>query len=443
MKLTTLLCCFLLLTGITSAQDKIVRDYGRPPLVPGIAELKIGDQVPDILIDKIINNDKRSIRTSDYKDKLLVLDFWDTYCTVCIASMPKLDSLQRVFGDQIKLLSVTYQPEEMISKFFKTSRFLNERNPPVNRASVVDDRILRSYFRYETNPHVVWINKGKVVAITGGEYITKTNIQALLDGKAVDWVLKTERFDSSTPFVTLNPLWQDASDSPYYGYSVLTGQATGVPEEGSIHFIQDTVNHHTRVAIFNQDIFTTYRMLLFNTRSDEYNMKIFYINTHPSRTILDVKDPSRITYKKEYGEYTDWFKKNALCYEQVKRGLVDKTFMASLAIQDLNSRLGLYVRYERRKVKCLVFVKTNKPVTDTRDIEKGGAVILSFLINNLDSNAKYPPAIDETGFTGGLNFQSTDGTIAGLRKEMQRHNLDLIEAEREIEVMVISDVQAQ
>ncbi|MNU08350.1 hypothetical protein D3C86_2163590 [compost metagenome] len=60
---------------------------------------------------------------------------------------------------------------------------------------------------------------------------------------------------------------------------------------------------------------------------------------------------------------------------------------------------------------------------------------------NLDMYGKFPPAIDETGFTGGLNMQPYDGTIAGLRKEIQRHGLDLIEAEREIEVIVISDAK--
>lgn len=436
MKFTTLLCCFLLLASITQAQDKIVRNYGYPPLVPGIAELKIGDQVPDILIDKIINNDKRSIRTSDYKDKLLVLDFWDIYCTTCIASMPKLDSLQKVFGDHVKILSVTYQPEEMISKFFKTNRFLTEHNPPVNRPSVVDDRILRSYFQYETNPHVVWINKGKVVAITGGEYITANNIQTLLDDKTIDWPIKTEFFDTTIPFVTLNPLWQDASDSPFYSYSVLTGQATSVKGQG-INFKQDTVQNHTRIAIFNQEIYQIYKMLLFNAMPGVVNFA-----PHPSRTVLEVSDPTRFQYKKEYGEYGDWIKKNVICYEQVKEGLVDKSIMTKLAIQDLNNRLGINGRYEKRKVRCLVFISTDKPLIDTLSIDKGGTM-LGLLIFNLDISGKYPPAIDETGFTGGLNLQKTDGTIAGLRQEMQRHNLDLIVTEREIEVLVISDAKQQ
>lgn len=444
MKLITLLCYFLLLTSITQAQEK--DKYGRPPLVPGILELKIGDQVPDILIDKIINNDKRSIRTSDYKEKLLVLDFWDTTCATCIESMPKVDSLQDVFGDRVKLLSVTYQSEDMITKFFKTNRFLNERSTPVHRTSVVEDRILRSYFHYETNPHVVWINKGKVVAITGGEYITAENIQTLLDGKSVDWLLKTEHFDTATPFVTLNALWQDAIASPFYSYSVLTGQATSVPAEGGINFIQDNVYNQTRVAILNQDVLTTYQILLDNTkpeRKEEDIAKGLVYIPHPSRVVLEVSDPARYSYKKEYGSYSDWNSKNLICYEQVKYGIVDKMTMSKLAVQDINTRLGLNVRYEKRKVKCLVFVKTDKPISDTLAIEKGGTPIWFLILNKLDLSGKYPPAIDETGLSSGLNYQSTDGTISSLRKEMQRHGLDLIEAEREIEVMVISDAKVQ
>lgn len=436
MKLTTLICFLLFITSISVAQDKIARDYGRPPLVPGISELKIGDQVPDILIDNIINNDKGSIRTSDYKDKLLILDFWDTYCTVCIASMPKLDSLQKVFGNQIKLLSVTYQPEEMITKFFKTNRFLNERTPPVHRASVVDDRSLRSYFRYETNPHVVWINKGKVVAITGSVYITGENIQTLLDGKPVDWLVKTEHFDSTLPFTTINNLWLDAAQSNFYSYSILTGQATSVPQEGGIHFIQDTVQDHTRVAILNQDIYSAYQMLLFNI--DSVPKK--YI-PHRARIVMEVKDPSRYFYKAEYGNYSDWKEKNSICYEMVKHGLVDKTVMTKLAIQDLNHRLGINGRYETRKVKCLVFVKTDRPITDTLDREKGGMAISSLIILSLDMSGKYGPAINESGFLGGLNLEPTDGTLAGFRKEIQRHGLDLIDVERDIEVIVITDAK--
>lgn len=263
MKLTIVF--FFLLTSITQAQEK--DKYGRPALVPGITELKIGDQVPDILIDNIINDDKRSIRTSDYQDRLLVLDFWERSCGTCIASMPKLDSLQRVFGDQIKLLSVTWESEDQIVDFFNKNRFLKEYHPPVYRASAVDDRILRSYFRYVTNPHVIWIYKGKVIAITGYEHITSTNIQEVLAGKTVNWPLKNDSFDPMYPLMRLDGLSTEVMNSPYYGYSVLTGMSNSMQIGlGGLFFKQDTVRNRSRLAFFNQDLPSIYQIVLYATK---------------------------------------------------------------------------------------------------------------------------------------------------------------------------------
>ncbi|WP_400261345.1 TlpA family protein disulfide reductase [Sphingobacterium sp. SG20118] len=409
--------------------------------------MKIGDQVPDILIDNIINNDKRSIRTSDYKDKLLVLDFWDIYCGTCIASMPKLDSLQGVFGDRIKLLSVTWQPEDMITKFFKTNRFLNERTPPVHRASVVDDRALRSYFRYETNPHLIWIYKGKVVAITGYDYMNGVNIQKLLDGQEVNWPLKNDSFDPMNPIMQLNGFSTEVMDSPFYGYSVLTGMSNLVSAVGGINFKQDTARNISRLALFNYDFSSAYQVLLQATKPQFSETEILkdatkmpYLNTHPARLVFEVKDLSRFRNDRQEDQ-ADWNRKNLICYEMEKHGIVDKMVLAKSAVQDLNNRLGLYARYEKRKVKCLVFVKTDKPITDTLSQEGDGMSIPALVMMRLDYTQKFPPAINETGFTGILRMQPDDGTIAGLRKEIQRHGLDLIEAEREIEVLVISDAK--
>lgn len=434
MKFTPIICFFIFLINSTvaQAQDK----YGQPALVSGIAELHIGDQVPDILIDKIINNDKRSIRTSDYKDKLLILDFWDTSCSSCILSMPELDSLQQVFDGQIKLLSVTWQAENKITDFFKTNRYLKEQKTPVHRPSVVEDRMLASYFPHKGVPHVVWIYKGKVTAITDGTYINGINVKSILDNKAINWPLKNDNFDTTRPFMTLDALSQDGTESAYYGYSVLTGQMVSVPSIGGINFLQDTIMNRSRIAIFNQSILEVYKMLLFNT-----TVKGTGFILTPERISLEVKNPSYYQYLPEYHDEAEWSSKNKICYEFVKNGMVDRTLMARLAVQDLNNRLAINGRYERRKVRCLVFVKTDKPITDTLETRQGGTSIPALVLMHLDMQQKFPPAIDETGFEGGLRMETYDGTVAGLRKEMQRHGLDLIEAEREIEVLVISDNQ--
>jgi thiol-disulfide isomerase/thioredoxin len=447
MKLTTVICLLLFITTLTQAQEK--DKYGRPPLVSGITELKIGDQVPDILIDNIINDDQRSIRTSDYKNRLLVLDFWERSCGTCIASMPKLDSLQRVFGDTVKLLSVTWESEDHIVDFFNKNRFLKEQNPPVHRASAVDDRVLRSYFRYQTNPHVIWIYKGRVMAITGYEHITSANIQEVLNGKTVNWPLKNDSFDPMYPLMRLDGLSTEVRDSPYYCYSVLTGTSNSMQIGlGGLFFKQDTVRNSSRLAFFNQDLSSIYQILLYATKPSvkmedmkKDATKRPYL-PHSARRILEVKDVSRFRNIHQEDQVL-WDKKNHFCYEMEKYGLVDKQTLAKQTIMDLNNRFNLYGRYEKRKVKCLVFVKTDKTLTDTLLKGQDGMSIPALVMMKLDYTQKYPPAIDETGLSPDVEFNMMpdDGTIAGLRKEMQRHGLDLIEAEREIEVLVISDAK--
>lgn len=41
-------------------------------------ELTIGDTLPDVEINNIVNYKAKSVKASDFKGKLLILDFWAT-----------------------------------------------------------------------------------------------------------------------------------------------------------------------------------------------------------------------------------------------------------------------------------------------------------------------------------------------------------------------------
>ncbi|MGB4400563.1 MAG: TlpA disulfide reductase family protein, partial [Daejeonella sp.] len=71
------------------------------------AALKIGDKVPDVTINNISNYKSTSAKLSDFKGKLLILDFWATWCAPCIAMIPKMDSLEKAFEGKVAFLSVT------------------------------------------------------------------------------------------------------------------------------------------------------------------------------------------------------------------------------------------------------------------------------------------------------------------------------------------------
>ena len=62
-----------------------------------IKPLKIGDKVPDIEFKNIINYKSKTARLSDFKGKLVILDFWGTWCTSCIAAFPKMEESKGVW----------------------------------------------------------------------------------------------------------------------------------------------------------------------------------------------------------------------------------------------------------------------------------------------------------------------------------------------------------
>ena len=58
--------------------------------------VKIGDMAPPFVVEDI-NGSKVSL--ADYKGKVLILDFWATWCPPCKDAIPHLNNLQQQFQD--------------------------------------------------------------------------------------------------------------------------------------------------------------------------------------------------------------------------------------------------------------------------------------------------------------------------------------------------------
>ncbi|HEX8139466.1 MAG TPA: TlpA disulfide reductase family protein [Pyrinomonadaceae bacterium] len=56
----------------------------------------------------------RTIRVSDYKGKVVLLNFWATWCPPCRAEMPDLVKWQRQYRSQgLQVIGITYPPSEL------------------------------------------------------------------------------------------------------------------------------------------------------------------------------------------------------------------------------------------------------------------------------------------------------------------------------------------
>ncbi|MEP6677471.1 MAG: thioredoxin domain-containing protein, partial [Ferruginibacter sp.] len=92
----------------------------------GLAPLKIGERVPNLEFDNVLNAAYKSTRLGASFDRLIIADFWATWCSSCIREFPKLDSLQDLFKDRLAVLLVNNprsgDNEKKVNSFFEKKR---------------------------------------------------------------------------------------------------------------------------------------------------------------------------------------------------------------------------------------------------------------------------------------------------------------------------------
>jgi peroxiredoxin len=107
----------------------------------------------------------RTVRLSDYQGKVVLINFWATWCPPCRVEIPDLVRLQREHGKEgLQIIGITYPPE----KKARVRRFA--RNLKVNYPIILGTREIKDGFSSEdTLPLTIVINRdGKVSDIISG-----------------------------------------------------------------------------------------------------------------------------------------------------------------------------------------------------------------------------------------------------------------------------------
>lgn len=207
--------------------------------------LRVGDEVPDVTMEKVLNNGGRALRLADFKGKLLVIDFWATSCGACIQAMPRLDSLVDAFGGRLVVLPVTAEKAEKIVSFQRLNGFLKGKR----FRTVVQDTVLGFLFPHRLLPHEVWIDAaGKVLGFTEAWEVTGPAVSRALAGKGLQLGMKEDvlDYDRHKPLLVAG---NGGSDSIYQYRSVITGRLNGLPS--NMGFSYDTARKMTIVRATN------------------------------------------------------------------------------------------------------------------------------------------------------------------------------------------------
>ena len=65
---------------------------GLAPPTADARGLKVGQPAPPAVL---VTLDGRRVRLSDFRGKVVLINFWTTWCTACIGEMPELIELQK------------------------------------------------------------------------------------------------------------------------------------------------------------------------------------------------------------------------------------------------------------------------------------------------------------------------------------------------------------
>jgi len=195
----SLACVFLVSMFSLSAQTPR-KDSGAYGLI-AIKGLAVGDTIPEELWHlkmPVYNDDKgrSKISLNDYRNnKLIILDFWATWCTNCLESFPKLDVLKSTFGNDLGVLLVnckrTRDDKAKVDQIFK--KYKDSYHFEVQFPYLIGDTIFNVLFPHRGIPHLVWLGNDRVVkAITYTTELQEKNIQQILAGEKPSFYLKDD-----------------------------------------------------------------------------------------------------------------------------------------------------------------------------------------------------------------------------------------------------------
>jgi thiol-disulfide isomerase/thioredoxin len=73
---------------------------------------------------RLLDLEGRPANLTDFQERVLVVNFWATWCGPCLAEMPSLERLQGHLGGRgLRVVAVTDEPIEIVSAFLRESPY--------------------------------------------------------------------------------------------------------------------------------------------------------------------------------------------------------------------------------------------------------------------------------------------------------------------------------
>ena len=400
--------------------------------------MRIGDQVPELTIKNLLNYSRSEISFSNLKGKVVILDFWNKYCSNCIAAFPKMQRFKEEFGDSLEVLLVTSNTKEELKYLFEKSPNLKNNKLPV----VLGDSVLIKLFPHTSEPFHVWIDQnGKIVATTSGNSITSEKIRDLMAGVPLNVYRRKDQLD----YDEVKPLIIEGAGRQWEHleyYSMFMKRIDGT-QTVSVENLYSPVTHkEVGVKITNMSLAWFY-------------FKAYGVNINSTRLIFEGGDDyiaSTFFEPLETDQLEEWRDSNLHSYE-IALPISMRNKWQTFLKQDLIRYFGFWGEVEDRMLDCLVLYKifdndklaSRDSIPDIR-IMNEGVFFKSLPISTITywftkaSNQRLPMLLDETGIKGLVDLRVKSGGIwnlENLRNELSEHGLGIKKVQRSVKCLVL------
>lgn len=395
--------------------------------------LSVGDTVPDLVLHNVINYKDSVIQLSDFRGKLVILDFWSAFCSPCIELFGHLMELKKQFGNKIEIIlfnTKNHDSKEKIQHVLDNYR--KKHGIAVTLPVAYDSRRLDSLVSFRTIPHELWISpEGKVAAITSDRELTTDNITAIINGTPKKIQVKKDILDKQSAHIGPYGI---APDSTIF-QSILSGYQQGLSSSSGI------IRHDGKVIgayINNRPLMG----LIRTAYDDSLSLTAFHY-------LIESNNP--VAYSDNFVG-TDLYD-HMYCYSYLQAPYNYNSFVSSLKA-DLKRAFHIEVQIANREVDCLLLStmpadnrSPQKDATLYRDIQNGISEIkygleLKTLQSMLDGVFPQPVIVNE-----GQDIQNRFNVIVPkdhtdtlrIIKGLQAAGLVLLHARTTLPVCVISD----
>ncbi len=442
-----------------------------------VKPLKIGDKVPDIVFNEMLNYHVPSARLSDFKGKLVILDFWNTGCTGCIQAFPKAHRLQKEFNDEIQIITVGKQgadyPHTLIKPFMerkKGTKYALELPTAVmelnNQAAKEVFTYMVAAFQISGFPQLVWIDKyGIYRANTRGEYLSSDCINAVL--RDTDSQLPFSPAMRPQSFDELEFLIKTGNGRETFG-SAFSRYIDTLGSYNLLGIRKTNKTDNWRVYCVNRPVIDCYKMIYQDSieglLGDYGNRNVIIESSRPDDFYKGTIDKRPLLGF----DYHAFEKKYHYSYELILSGETSKNEVFTRLVEDFDRFFHIKSGIETRSMKCLALVisedkskivtarKAENPTSgysnDYEDMFMKNWSI-NQVIGILEGRLPSFKIIDDTGFKGKIDISIPSSffnddiadldskEFASLRARLLSFGLDLKVVNRSMPVLVLKDTR--